>query len=309
MNIKRAVVVYKKSSYELYALEKKDPHFLNLLKQKHPSVAQFIPSHEAHHKSIDYARQVLSQLNIETKFIHRARKFNEDWADLIITIGGDGTFLDAARHTLEKPMLGINSDPKRSVGMYCAINVKQLKKTLNGIMQNNIPQYHISRLQMCLNEDTFMPPVLNDCLITSTNPAETSRFDLKFGKNKYSYKSSGLWVSTAAGSTGAMRSTGGEVLPLEDESYMFYVRENYHAPLEKRKPSRAVLNKKDVLHVVSKMRQGMIFFDGAHKKISFKNGNQLSIQLYPKKLKVFAYDSQRRHQFDKDTSLKRRAND
>lgn len=309
MDIKRAIVVYKKSSYELYALEKKDPHFLSLLKKKHPSVAQFIPSHEAHYKSIEQARQVLSQLNIQSKFIHRARKFNEDWADLILTIGGDGTFLDAARHTIEKPMLGINSDPKRSVGMYCAIDVKQLKKTLKGIMQKNVPQYHISRLQMRINEDVFMPPVLNDCLITSINPAETSRFDLEFGKNKYSYKSSGLWVSTAAGSTGAMRSTGGEVLPLEDEKFMFYVRENYHAPLEKRKPSREILSKKQALKVISKMRQGVIFFDGAHIKIPFKSGNELLIQMHPKKLKVFAYDSDRRHQFDLETSLKRRAND
>lgn len=44
-----------------------------------------------------------------------------DWADVIITSGGDGTFLMAASKvtTRDKPIIGINSDPTKSVGHLC----------------------------------------------------------------------------------------------------------------------------------------------------------------------------------------------
>ena len=43
------------------------------------------------------------------------------WADLIITSGGDGTFLMAASkvNSRDKPVIGINSDPTKSVGHLC----------------------------------------------------------------------------------------------------------------------------------------------------------------------------------------------
>ena len=38
-----------------------------------------------------------------------------NWADMIITVGGDGTFLMAASKVTSqsKPVIGINADPKR----------------------------------------------------------------------------------------------------------------------------------------------------------------------------------------------------
>lgn len=44
-----------------------------------------------------------------------------DWADVIITSGGDGTFLMAASKvtTRNKPVIGVNSDPTKSVGHLC----------------------------------------------------------------------------------------------------------------------------------------------------------------------------------------------
>lgn len=46
---------------------------------------------------------------------------NIEWADAIVTTGGDGTFLLAASGVLErnKPLIGFNSDPMRSKGQLC----------------------------------------------------------------------------------------------------------------------------------------------------------------------------------------------
>ena len=44
-----------------------------------------------------------------------------DWADIIFTTGGDGTFLLGASKikTPDKPVVGINTDPTRSEGYLC----------------------------------------------------------------------------------------------------------------------------------------------------------------------------------------------
>lgn len=44
-----------------------------------------------------------------------------DWADVIIPIGGDGTFLLASCKVRDdkKPVIGLNSDPTRSEGYLC----------------------------------------------------------------------------------------------------------------------------------------------------------------------------------------------
>ena len=43
------------------------------------------------------------------------------WADLIVTGGGDGTFLLGASqiHDQDKPIVGFNTDPERSEGYLC----------------------------------------------------------------------------------------------------------------------------------------------------------------------------------------------
>ncbi|XP_076245893.1 NAD kinase 2, mitochondrial isoform X2 [Calliopsis andreniformis] len=64
--------------------------------------------------------EVLEKLNIEYRMINRTNldQSNFAWADLILPIGGDGTFLLAANLIFDnqKPILGINSFPERSEG-------------------------------------------------------------------------------------------------------------------------------------------------------------------------------------------------
>lgn len=46
---------------------------------------------------------------------------NIEWADAVVTTGGDGTYLLAASRIQDckKPVIGFNSDPSRSKGQLC----------------------------------------------------------------------------------------------------------------------------------------------------------------------------------------------
>lgn len=66
---------------------------------------------------------MLEEAGIKVRVVNRFQYNDEqiDWADVIITAGGDGTFLMAASkiYSKNKPVIGINSDPSRSVGYLC----------------------------------------------------------------------------------------------------------------------------------------------------------------------------------------------
>lgn len=65
----------------------------------------------------------MEKRGIEVKFVNRLEYNRElvDWSDVIFTTGGDGTFLIAASliESPNKVVIGINSDPSRSVGFLC----------------------------------------------------------------------------------------------------------------------------------------------------------------------------------------------
>lgn len=67
-----------------------------------------------------------------------------EWCDALIPVGGDGTFLNAARHILnrDKPVIGFNSHPSRSEGFLClpkkySSDVSSAVKKLKEVIQSD----------------------------------------------------------------------------------------------------------------------------------------------------------------------------
>lgn len=82
---------------------------------------------------------VFTAAGIETRVVYRFDYSdpNIEWADAIVTTGGDGTFLLAASRMLDrnKPLIGFNSDPTRSKGQLClpqkySVDVKEAVEKL-----------------------------------------------------------------------------------------------------------------------------------------------------------------------------------
>lgn len=97
--------------------------FFKQLEHRGSDYASLVRHHNIHAQKRDHIAQCLREHQIETKVINRFAYTDEaiQWADLIITSGGDGTFLLAANkiHSNSKPLIGVNSDPSRSVGHLC----------------------------------------------------------------------------------------------------------------------------------------------------------------------------------------------
>src|SRR3989338_2197196 len=76
-------------------------------------------SSRAHHRALMDVTRRLQQLKAVFHVLSRDRLRPITGYDIVLTIGGDGTFLDTAHYLKAGLMLGINSMPKQSVGFFC----------------------------------------------------------------------------------------------------------------------------------------------------------------------------------------------
>jgi NAD+ kinase len=146
-----------------------------------------------------------SKLNIE--IVEEIAK-----ADIIISIGGDGTFLKSSKLG-EKPIIGINTG---TLGYLTEINPDNIEKSLKEILNGN---FHIENRMMlegkiikANGEIIKIPESLNEIAI-SKNTFGVVRFDAIVNEKLInSYTADGILICTPTGSTAYNLSCGGPIV-------------------------------------------------------------------------------------------------
>ena len=129
-------------------------------------------------------------------------------ASLVITIGGDGTLLKAARFYAPKnvPILGINLG---RLGFLAQANTDEIEASIKKLINK---EYRIeSRMMLSAYNDNVL--ALNDIVIKGDTFSRTSKLFLYInGKVVCDYLADGIIISTPTGSTAYGLSAGGPVL-------------------------------------------------------------------------------------------------
>ncbi|MBT7296055.1 hypothetical protein HN836_00190, partial [Candidatus Woesearchaeota archaeon] len=112
--INNVILVYKKSSYELKRY--------NSRYEQHVKLA-----HKRQKDTLNAVINFLKLKKIKHQIFYRAELNKILNADLIISVGGDGTFLEVSHYVLNSPILGINSDAQSSTGFFCHANKNNFK--------------------------------------------------------------------------------------------------------------------------------------------------------------------------------------
>ncbi len=289
MNIKHAVVVYKKSSYQKKVLEERSSYYRQLVKKQNISVREWKQLHQEHQACIQHVKQCLQSHNIPFKAYSRFEINGPIKADLIITVGGDGTFLEASHYAKNHVVLGVNSVPWSSVGYFTCCHQDTFENKLKRVLQGAARIKTLQRLQAWSGSKKIGPPALNEILFTSDNAGATSRYWLQKNRGTIEeQKSSGIWIATPAGSTAAIHSAGGKRMPIEAVKFAFRARELYRLPGLKYQLSHGELRAKEALYLTVKMDDAALFIDGSHIMEPVKRGKRLKFQLATQALQVIA---------------------
>lgn len=204
-----------------------------------------------------------------------------DALDLVVVVGGDGTVLDVSHRVVDTPMLAINSDPQRSIGYFSACDASGTRRALRRFVDDQSIRGTLHRLGVYLNGEKFAYPCMNDLLVVNQHPAMMSRYILTAGELQESQNSSGIWISTPAGSTAGIRSAGGTVLPLRAAMLQYLVREPYNPRGPAYLLHRGIRHIDEGLHIRSLMPDGRIYVDGPYLEIPFDYGDELMIREAP----------------------------
>ncbi len=184
--------------------------------------------------------------------------------------------LDVARHVAETPVLAVNSSPSSSVGHFCRTTAEGFEAVLARVLAGQEVPVSLTRIRIVVDGVPHPDPALNDVLVAHRVPAATSRYILHVGTESEEQKSSGVWVSTAAGSSGAIRSAGGDLMDLGDERLQWVVRE----PFAHSTPGAshyALLRGfvgREGLGFTSRMMAGGLYLDGRRVAVPLRFGSR-----------------------------------
>jgi len=287
----RVLVVYKKSTYQRY-VGRAQERLKELIAHSDVSVEGLLHEHEIHQETLRQAKAALRSLGARAVLRYRPEPLPEEGAwDLIVTLGGDGTLLWAS-HLADSstPMLAINSAPDTSVGYFCAGDGHNVDEVLAAALDGSLKSSRLARMRVDVGDNVISTRVLNDALYCHESPAATSRYILEHAGDQERQMSSGVWIGPAAGSTAAIRSAGGKVLPTGSQKIQFVVREPYRGVDNKYRLIKGMVPPGEDLRITSRMTKGRIFLDGTQKVYSIGIGDRIRMTLSDEPLTLLGLD-------------------
>jgi NAD+ kinase len=280
-------VVAKRSQYQKHVLDHRDQRAIELLARHDPVVARWRRADDAHRRTLDQVLRELARRGATVRIVGcPSERFSTRDATLVMTVGGDGTLLAASHRVGTQPLLGVNSSPAHSVGYFCAAHPGNLRALIPRALDGSLPHLSLTRMKVVVNHRLRSARVLNEVLFSHRIPAAVSRYILEHAGRREEQRSSGFWIGTAAGSTGAMRSAGGRVLSLGSNRLELIVREPctpFGATLSLR---RLIVAAGEEVIVRTKMDRAVLFLDGPFRRIFLELGDVVRFSASDESLNV-----------------------
>ena len=186
--------------------EHKSAHVTHLLKILHKKDAEICISNEFYDFLRAHTRADLGGLEV-----FEGNKFN---ADMVLSVGGDGTFLKAASRVGNKgiPILGINTG---RLGFLADITPDQMEETFDEIYEGKFLTEPRRVLKLTCDGHVLRgcPYALNEIAVLKRDTSSMITITAYVNNELMNvYQADGLVISTPTGSTGYSLSIGGPIL-------------------------------------------------------------------------------------------------
>lgn len=234
-------------------------------------------------------------------------RYSFDRSDLIVTVGQDGLVSNTAKYLDGQPLLAVNPDPELYDGILMAVTPDTAGPTLHAALDGHAEAKPVSMAEAKTSDGQSLL-AFNDLFI-GANSHISARYRISHGEASEVQSSSGVIVSTGAGSTGWMRSvhTGalgvmaavagtGVAMPApapldwSSQSLLFAVREPFPSLATQTSLIYGEVSNAMPLRVASRMAgYGIIFSDGIQSDyVTFNSGTDVTISLAAKTAQLIA---------------------
>ncbi len=276
-------------------------------------------AHDAYHAAVNVLRQAIPR-GLRIQWIDRSflPTFTFAKSDVIVVLGQDGLVVNTAKYLAGQPLVALNPDPQRIDGVLLPFHVHDANPAINRALGEAKVWRDVTMAQALLNDGQCLLAV-ND-LFVGARTHVSARYRLRYKGQDEDQSSSGLIISTGAGSTGWYRSilTGAAgiveayvpspkvrevkdrfAIPWEDRSLVFSVREPFMSKTSGAKIVHGTITEDQPLEVISEMPQnGVIFSDGIEDdRIEFNSGAIARIGLADRTLSLVVPEQQDRNRW------------
>lgn len=246
-------------------------------------------------EDIENLYRILVEHKIDFKVFHRLNSFIVEHCDLgldlsefrshqdlldynpdfLITIGGDGTILDATTLVRDSgiPILGINTG---RLGFLSNVNRKNIEESIQALVDHNFSLNQRRLLSMdCPSLNLEMPFALNELTVSRKDTTAMVTVEVSInGEFFNNYWADGLIIATPTGSTGYSLSCNGPIMMPGSETFVI----TPIAPHNLTARPFVIPNSCEVeLVVSSREEQNLVSLDS--RIYSIANGERLKVRL------------------------------
>ena len=269
-------------------------------------IEPILQAHERYKQVLNQVRDAIpagvkSQV-IDRKFVPQFT-FGED--DIVITVGQDGLVVNTAKYLTQQPIIGVNPDPKTVEGVLLPFTVKKLTERLSDTLLGHAHIQDVTMAKANLSDGQELL-AFND-LFVGPKTHTSARYHIEQAGQGEDQSSSGIIISTGAGSTGWMKSIyagaagiiealGGKVTLPDggsrfdwDADYLVYaVREPWPSKTSQSSMVFGVISPDQPLVLNSFMAEhGVIFSDGIETDfVKFNAGHTATITIADHKARL-----------------------
>lgn len=207
---------------------------------------------------------------------------------VVVVLGQDGLVANAAKYVGDLPIVAVNPDPERIDGVLLPFRAENARRAVGKVLENRFESRNVTLAEVVLNDGQRLR-AFNDFFIGASSHV-SARYTIRFGDAAEPQSSSGVLVSTGAGSTGWMSSVfnmacgvskmlganvdGGMQLAWDDRRLLWAVREPFVSKTSRANLVAGVLDEGQRIVLESLMPSGgVIFSDGIESDfLAFDSG-------------------------------------
>lgn len=262
--------------------------------------------HETFHHSLE---KVVESLRKELKIRVVERKFIPNFLfgekDMIVVVGQDGLVANAAKYAKGLPILGVNPDADRYDGILLPFNVENFESGWQNLLRGKAMFREVTLAEARTNDGQTLL-AFNDFFVGPSSHT-SARYRITHAGKSEDQSSSGVIVSTGAGSTGWLSSVlnmtngvthsfgnaanGSRIsfsLPWDTSRLAFVVREPFRSKQSGVELSAGLISRSEKLILESHMPSGgVVFSDGIETDfIQFNSGVKVEIGVAAQRARV-----------------------
>jgi NAD kinase len=259
--------------------------------------------HEKFHSSLSLVQRQLSKV-IKNKIVDRSflPSFIFNANQVVVAIGQDGLVANTAKYVNEIPIIAINPDSERYDGVLLPFRPENFIPAIENVINNRFHVKETFFAEARLNDGQRLL-AFNDLFIGASTHI-SARYRISYNKKTEEHSSSGIIVSTQAGSTGWLSSifnmTYGmhkfiehnaektKYAHLKDNQLMFAVREPFASKKTQTNIQAGILSEQNELTIESFMpNYGVIFSDGIESDfLKFNSGSIVTVKTAKEKARL-----------------------